>query len=200
MKRLLVFLLLLPIGAMAYPGQIIRSFKTPGNYPAGLTFDGKNLWVTDRMRNEIYMVDPTRGSVVLITKAPGGSAADITWNGKSLWNVDFENNKIYELKAYDNQEYIRYNPYKAKISYYYNIDNFGPGNIKQIDVYFALPENRPNQDITSKFHYTPAIENVVTDQWGQKAAHFQFKNLKSGEQRQLPNDFSVTTLGCTLLY
>ncbi len=174
-------------------GTTIKEYPSPDLHPQGVTFDGKYLWVPDRMRNEIYMIDPTRGSVVLITKAPGGSAADITWDGKHLWNVDFEDTKIYELKALDSQKYIRYNPYKAKLSYYYNVDNFGPGNIKQMDVYFALPENRPNQEITSKFQYKPAIKDIVTDQWGQKTAHFQFKNLKPGEQRQLTNDFSVTT-------
>ncbi len=174
-------------------GTTIRSFPSPDLHPKGVTFDGKYLWVTDRMKNEIYMIDPQRGSVVLITKTPGEASADITWDGKHLWNVDFQDMKIYELKALDDQEYIRYNPYKAEIKYYFNVDNFGPGNIQKMDVYFALPENRPNQQITGKFRYTPAIENVVTDQWGQKTAHFVIKNLKPGQQRQMTCHFTVNT-------
>ena len=58
-KTLLSFLIIcIPIFLLAYTGEIIQSFDTPGSYPTGLTFDGTNLWLADYQTDKLYAIDP----------------------------------------------------------------------------------------------------------------------------------------------
>jgi sugar lactone lactonase YvrE len=87
MKRLLVLFLLFPFAAMAYPGQVIYSFKTPGNYPAGLTFDGQHLWVSDFRTDKIYELN-TKGDVIRSIPSPAYWPMGLAFDGKYLWCAD----------------------------------------------------------------------------------------------------------------
>ena len=68
-KTIMLFSLLLIFPALmsGFTGEIVQSFNIPGAYPSGLTFDVKYLWVSDRKKDEIHMVDPQSGSVIIIT-------------------------------------------------------------------------------------------------------------------------------------
>jgi len=94
----------------AFTGEIIKSILTPGNYCTGLTYDGENLWVTDRMTDEIYCLNPENGEIIRKLKAPGYWPMGLTWDGKYLWNADIKggiplaenyNGKIYKIDPTD---------------------------------------------------------------------------------------------------
>lgn len=81
----------------AYTGEVVKTFKTPGNYPTGLTFDGKNLWIADRETDKIYSVEPSTGKVLHTIESPAYWPMGLAWDGKYLWNADFRGlTDIYE--------------------------------------------------------------------------------------------------------
>ncbi len=174
-------------------GTTIREYPSPAGNPQGITFDGEYLWISDRGADEIYMVDPANGNVIIIAEAPGKYARGLAFDGKHLWNADFESKKIYQLKVYDDELYVRRNPSQEHISFRFVVTNFGPGKIKRADAHIALPVNRPNQELNGKFSYLPGVNEIATDRWGQKTAHFVFKNIPSGEKREASVDYDITT-------
>ncbi len=74
----------------AYPGQVLKSFDLPGKYCTGITFDGKNIWVSDRKTDLLYCLDPASGAVVRTLQSPGYWPLALTWDGTSLWNSDLK--------------------------------------------------------------------------------------------------------------
>lgn len=163
-------------------GTTINSFKSPAKEPSGITFDGKYLWIADSGTDEIYMVNPENGWVIIIMDAPGGSIHGITAKGESLWAADYYDNTIYEVKIKDRTPYIRKDKTSHKITYRHSVTCFGPGKIKSFDLHLAVPENRHNQEITTQIIYNTPPSEIQTDQWGQKTAHFNFKNMKQGDK------------------
>ena len=174
-------------------GTTIQEFKSPASSPQGITWDGKYLWVSDRSQDEIYMIDPKNGNVILIADAPGEYTRDLAFDGKNLWNVDFITKKAYSLTIRDDVKFQKMNESKQSISYRHLTSNFGPGNITRMDVQVALPVDRPNQKIESSFEYSPKVEEIATDKWGQKTAHFVFKDIPANENREALVTYKTTT-------
>ncbi len=173
-------------------GTTIKEFPSPAGSPQGITFDGEYLWISDRSQDEIYRVNPKTGNVFLIAKAPGKYSRDLCYDGKNLWNVDFIAKKIYKLRI-DNEKFVRSNATEEWIIYRHLTTNFGPGKIHQMDVQIALPVDRPNQKMESDFSYAPAKPKIATDNWGQKTAHFIFREILSGEKREAVVRYKITT-------
>ncbi|MCD4694698.1 MAG: hypothetical protein K8S16_00550, partial [Bacteroidales bacterium] len=163
-------------------GTTIRSFKSPASDPRGITFDGKYLWISDRIKDEIYMVDPETGSVVIITDAPGAFTRGLAFDGENVWAVDFQEDKLYQLKIRDGVKFRAYNSHKARITHTHEVTNFGPGNVKEVDIHIAIPKDRPNQSIIKPPVFKPKATDIITDKWGQETAHFHFENIKPGEK------------------
>ena len=165
-------------------GTTIKSIPAPAGSPTGLTFDGRYLWVSDRARNEIYMVDPNSGIVLLITSSPNEYPRGLAWDGKNLWNDDSQSDKIYKLVRKDKDLYIRTKERFAQLTYSHLTTNFGPGKIKTLDVYLAIPINRVNQDIVGDIKFEPKPTDFITDRWGQKVAHYHFENIPAGKRME----------------
>ena len=94
----------------AYPGEVIQSFDTPGMFPTGMTYDGKNLFIGDRKEKKIYVIDPATGNTVREIASPGYWPAGLAWDGEALWNADIKgglplsenyNGKIYRVDPED---------------------------------------------------------------------------------------------------
>jgi transglutaminase-like putative cysteine protease len=177
----------------AEDGTTIKTLKSPAADPNGLAFDGKYLWVSDRIKNEIYMMDPVTGCVLIIANAPGPYTNSLCYDGEYLWAADYQNDKIYQLRIHDNDVYKTSNERKSKVTYTYTLRNYGPGTIKTMDVYLAVPTNRINQIINDKISYMPSYTDIITDQWGQKATHYHFADLKSGESKEIKMVSTITT-------
>lgn len=160
-------------------GTTIRFFLAPSKSPQGLTYDGRYLWVSDRISNRIYMVSPERGEVIIMFDAPAPYADGLAWDGKNLWNVDFQSDSLYCLAVVGD-------PYRHKdlktqsVEFTYELRNYGPGTVETLDAYIAVPQNLPNQQLLGEPTFTPRPTDFLTDQWGQKVAHFQVKNAASG--------------------
>lgn len=173
-------------------GTTIRSFKSPTRNCQGLEYDGTYLWVGSSARNEIYMVYPKDGTVILVTEAPGPVSRGLCFDGDYLWNVDYQHDVLYQLKARDDEKFIRMNEHHGKVVYTHQIKNFGPGKVLTADVHLAIPVNRDNQDILGIEYNTPATD-IVTDRWGQQTSHYFVENISSGETHLV----EMTTLANT---
>jgi sugar lactone lactonase YvrE len=66
-------------------GDIQREFPTPGRCPTGLAFDGKSLWLGDRMLDLIYQIDPADGRVIQSIAAPCHHVNGLVAEGDCLW-------------------------------------------------------------------------------------------------------------------
>jgi transglutaminase-like putative cysteine protease/outer membrane protein assembly factor BamB len=80
--------MLMPLLSSAYPGQIIKKFSTPGNFPTGMTFDGEHIWLADRKDQKIYCMDPATGMVIRSIPSPGYWPTGLAWDGEALWAAD----------------------------------------------------------------------------------------------------------------
>lgn len=66
---------------------------------AGITWDGRALWVTDTEEDMIYRVDPTDGSILNFFSAPGTNPKGLSWDGELLLHVDRNLNQIYKIDS-----------------------------------------------------------------------------------------------------
>ncbi len=158
-------------------GTTIISIPAPSAHTSALSFDGTYLWVADRFSDRIFMVAPTSGDVVLSFASPGPYPCGLAWDGKNLWTVDYQTDRIYQLKLDDGVPYFRSNEKAEKVDFLHQVRNFGPDTVKTLDVYLAIPENLPNQELLSKVEFVPPVTDILTDKWGQKVAHFRFTDL-----------------------
>lgn len=161
-------------------GMMISNFPSPARDPDGLTFDGKYLWITDRVEDMIYRVEPLTGQVVTTFHSPDHYPRGLAWDGNYIWNVDYQSDKIYQIKLVDEQYLARSEPKSLQLENTFDFRNYGPGEVNTLHVYIAIPEDRDNQKLIMPVTFDPKPTDILTDQWGQKVAHFQIKNLKSG--------------------
>jgi transglutaminase-like putative cysteine protease len=78
-------------------GDVITSFAAPGDFPTGLTYDGKYLWNTDRKTDMLYKIDPKSGKILTSLPSPGYQPEDLAFDGKYIWCLDKEENMIHKL-------------------------------------------------------------------------------------------------------
>ena len=101
MKRFLIpaliILSVITSALYAVPGGVIISYPTPGTCPTGLTYDGKYLWLADRLSDTLYAINPDNGAVEKMLPAPGFIPRGLAWDGKYLWCIDAEENRIYQM-------------------------------------------------------------------------------------------------------
>jgi len=161
-------------------GTAVKHFPAPARNPQGLTWDGRYLWCSDRLMDEIYMIDPENGEVILIIQSPAPYSRGLAFDGKNLWNVDYQTDKIYKLIREDDETYILKNTRHALVTFTHEVKAAGKGRIKDLDVFIAVPEKLPQQEIL-KISFNPKNHQLVSDQWGQKVAHFHYQNITSGK-------------------
>ncbi|MCK4407866.1 MAG: PQQ-binding-like beta-propeller repeat protein [Bacteroidales bacterium] len=109
----LIIVIFLPFSIRAYTGEVIKSFKTPGSFPTGLTFDGKHLWLADKKTDKLYCINPKNGNIIRDIQAPAYWPMGLTWDGEALWNADVKGG-IPLSENYDGKIY-RINPENGTI-------------------------------------------------------------------------------------
>jgi transglutaminase-like putative cysteine protease/glutamine cyclotransferase len=148
----------------------------------GLAVAGTFLYVSDRVADTIYRLDLKTGTLLDGFDAPGPYATGLAWDGRDLWCADYEARTLYRLVAATHAPYVTSRPRHELVTYTEAWRNFGPGLVKTIDVYVAVPSDLPTQKILKAPDFEPKPADFVTDQWGQKCAHFVFRDVKAGEE------------------
>ena len=135
-KRILVLISLLftTLGLLAHTGEIETSFKNPGNYATGMTFDGENLWIADRQEDVLFKVNPETGKIMGSIESPGYWPMGLTWDGTHLWNADFKGG-IPKSENYDGKIY-RINPEDGTIVHTVNAPTNRPRGLAYDGEYF----------------------------------------------------------------
>jgi len=80
-----IFFMLIEVMSSVKP---VKELHLPINFPTGITFDGKNLWVTDWLQDEIYCIDTVRGNILKKISSPGYWPTGLAFSGNYLWNAD----------------------------------------------------------------------------------------------------------------
>ncbi|MCJ7526360.1 MAG: transglutaminase [Candidatus Aminicenantes bacterium] len=158
-------------------GTTINTFKAPASDPRGLTWDGSYLWACDRSRDEVYRIDPKTGRVIMILPSPGPYPWGLAWAENSLWIADYQKDEIAQVTVFDDRPYTRSKERLAAITFTHDVINFGPGTVTALNVYLALPKDRPTQEILA-IDYAQDPDGLHTDQWGQAAARFSKTDMK----------------------
>jgi len=159
-------------------GMMVQNFPSPAREPAGLTFDGKYLWVTDRSEDRIYLVNPSDGLCLSSLRTYGPFAYGLAWGDNVVWNVDYENDEIYKIKVFGKDILSKWDERQMSLHFIKEFRNYGPGTVKTLDIYLPIPESRDNQELLGPVEFFPEPDEVIDDSWGQKIAHFHFKDLK----------------------
>lgn len=159
-------------------GMMVQNFPSPAGEPAGLSFDGKYLWVTDRSEDRVYLVNPTDGLCLSSLRSYGPFPYGLAWGDGVLWNVDYENDEIYKIKVFCKDILSKWDERHMSLHFIKEFRNYGPGTVKTLDIFLPIPENRDNQALIGQVEFDQEPTEIIEDSWGQKIAHFHFKDLK----------------------
>lgn len=162
-------------------GTTIASFKSPSQDPRGLAWDGKYLWLADRSRDEVYRIDPESGRVIMVLSSPGPYPWGLAWGKGELLSSDYQTDQISSMTVFGNEKYTRSQERYSSIEFTHDIINFGPATVKNLNVYLAVPREKPSQEIVS-ISYPRKPDGFDHDRWGQKVAHFNLEKLDAQER------------------
>jgi hypothetical protein len=164
-------------------GTTIKLFKAPSRNTTGLAFDGTYLWAADRGRNKIYMIYPETGEVIMIIDAPAPYAWGLAFADGRLYNVDYQDDSLYRVITDDDEFYSRDDSQRQNMNFTHEVRNYGPGTLKSLDIYLAIPENSAHQEILAEpVYFSDVTPQYLTDKWGQHFAAFHFENIPAGEK------------------
>lgn len=106
----LLVLTIVPTVVTAHVGEVVKAYDTPGQFPTGLAFDGKLIWLADRKAQTLFGIDPKSGNKVAEIPSPAYWPTGLAWDGENLWCADVKGGiplsenyqgKIYQLSAKD---------------------------------------------------------------------------------------------------
>jgi len=161
-------------------GMMIQTFPSPAAEPTGITYDGRYLWIADRGTDRIYLVNPADGLCLSSLRAPGPFPYGLAWAEGTLWCADYENREIYQIEVLSDEIMTRWEKKELNLTFLKEFRNYGPGTVTRLDIYLPIPESRDNQRLLQPAAFEPGADEIISDRWGQKLAHFRYENLKSG--------------------
>ena len=166
-------------------GTTIVSFPSPSGSPQGLAYDGTYLWCSDRGRDRIYMVETEHGEVLLSIDAPGKYATGLAWVDGMLWNADYQSDSLFQLVIDDGVKFRLSDTKIEELFLTTEFRNYGPGEVRTLDVYIAVPRERSEQQILGDIIYNPTPTEFLFDRWDQKVAHYHLTDSPLAERQRL---------------
>ena len=85
-----LMLLYCTVSLASTPGDVVSSFPTPAGCPSGLTWDGKNIWLTDWRKAQLYKIDPESGEILKTIPAPCFKPQGLAWGNGRLFVSDVQ--------------------------------------------------------------------------------------------------------------
>ena len=184
---------------MRSDGTTIVSFNAPpwdgkgrGSEQLGMTFADGYLWVSDRKTNFIYRVETTGGEVVDTVRSPGPFPSGLAIVGGKLLVADVQSRDVDKLDISALPLLVRRDAKRETVVLRRRVTNRGPDRLAEAHVYLAVPVPAPNQAIAGEPAFDPAPKEIVTDQWGQRFAHFEARDLRPGSSLDVKMTVSAT--------
>jgi len=162
-------------------GTTIKTLEGPEGRINGLGYSDGYLWTTSRYRDEIYMIEVENGEVINILPSPGPYPSGIFVKEDKIYISDFEKDSIFIYLLPYTDYILTQDTKKAQITLHWEIVNSGPGVVGDVDVYLAIPGDLPNQRLLKEPEFTPKPDDILTDQYGQKVACYQLKDIQPME-------------------
>jgi len=172
-------------------GTIFRYLDVPDRNCACLAWDGRYFWTSNRIADELYMFHPENGLVVGVIPAPGPYAAGLVWLNGSLWTADFQTRKLYELDVPGTPPYRLQETRTARVEYLWSLYNYGPGEVRTVQLNLALPQNLPNQELLSESRFSLPAVRLTTDRWEQPVALFELPAVPAGQKCEITCSFDA---------
>ncbi len=79
-----------------FSGDVVEKFLAPISDPSGIAWDGKNLWLSDKHKRNIFKLSP-KGKLIKTIRGPVKGLSCLHWDGQYLWGTHTRTNKIYRL-------------------------------------------------------------------------------------------------------
>jgi transglutaminase-like putative cysteine protease len=92
---ILLLFTMLAIPAAAEPGAVKRTLTSPCKYPAGMTTDGKHLYLADWREGTVFAIDPRDGSVQSERRAPTLKPHGLAYGSGLLYVSDDHTGAVY---------------------------------------------------------------------------------------------------------
>lgn len=162
-------------------GTTMQEIPFPARSVDGMTFDGRLLWVADRLEDHLYGIHPGSGDVVVRLPAPGPHPSGLAFDGKALRVVDYQTDRIDTVLTDAATHLIEGATREAWVVFTHQVRNFGPDPLAALDVYVAVPRDRPSQKLLGAPVFEPAPASTATDRWGQPVARFHRDDLPAGQ-------------------
>ncbi len=175
-------------------GSILKEFKAP-KYLNGIHIYNKNgdFFASSRITDRIYRGSVRYGIFYFYFPVKYTYSWGVFYDGKNLWNLDQAGKTLNKLYYSEKDNWIRGKVKERIIEYRNRIYNYGPGKVKDLKIYIALPEGKYNQKIESiKYYYNGKRVNpdkLLSDNTGQKYAYFIIKEVKPGEKSGIITKF-----------
>ena len=82
-----------------YPANL-TTFFSAGQYPAGLAFDGANIWVTNNVADTVQKRRASDGQL-LGTFPVGSGPCGVAFDGANIWTANNNTDTVTKLRASD---------------------------------------------------------------------------------------------------
>jgi sugar lactone lactonase YvrE len=148
----------------------------------GLAFHEGYLWVSDRLADRLYRVDPADGEIVDMLPAPGPFAAGLEVVDGRLLAVDVDRRRLMAVDLGALSRLERRDPRRQKVVLRREISNRGPDALAEVEIHVAIPVPGPGQALGGEPVFSPAPDGIVEDQWGQRFARFTARDLRPGKR------------------
>ena len=166
-------------------GTTLREIKSPFPTVSAMCFMPSKtregyLWVADRGKDRIYLVDIESGLTVFYLKSPVPYPTGLYFKDGKLYVSCYQKDQVYvaDINSIKNK-CERFDIRDAKVTVYSTIECMGTGKITEAKAFIAVPVNRDNQELKKVKLY--GKYKVVKDQYGQKVAVYSAENMKNGD-------------------
>lgn len=163
-------------------GTTIRAVPAPSEDVTELAWDGTYLWATDRKADLIYVLDPGDGEVLMLRPTPGPHATGLAYAQGVVFVADYQLDTVATLPRLP-AEPLALGPARSeRMEFVHTVRNRGPGVVAELEVYLAIPEELPGQQLLTAPVFVPTPSARRQDGWGQRVAHFHFEDVAAGAE------------------
>lgn len=171
-------------------GTVIESYTGLSNAPEGIHFDGKYLWITDRLKDKIY-VSTKEGEIFGVLPSPAPYPTGILREKDVLYVLDFQEKALYLIDiSFSNEPYYLGKAHKRIVKFTHNLCNKGPSSDVYGSIFVSIPKEDKHQKFLSDIKFLPKNYEIKKDKWDQS---FAVLNGQIANDKCLEISYSVET-------